>query len=114
MTRLIVPVSQLREHHRVLGPLDDEAELTGFSRERGRFGAHFGRAPAPGQHHQPGGLTRTVVPTKHSVHLDLFGEEVLVPRFRRFDADTRLVDASLRRIYDEARNYVATPCVLPP
>ena len=37
----------------------------------------------------------------------------VVPRFRRFDADTRLVDASLRRIVDEARAYASTPCVLP-
>ena len=37
----------------------------------------------------------------------------VVPRFRRFDADTRLVDASLRRIFDEARDYASMPCVLP-
>ena len=37
----------------------------------------------------------------------------VVPRFRRFDADTRLVDASLRRIFDEARDYASNPCVLP-
>ena len=37
----------------------------------------------------------------------------VVPRFRRFDADTRLIDASLRRILDEARVYASTPCVLP-
>ena len=37
----------------------------------------------------------------------------VVPRFRRFDADTRLVDASLRRILDEARDYASMPCVLP-
>ena len=37
----------------------------------------------------------------------------VVPRFRRFDADTRLIDASLRRIFDEARVYASTPCVLP-
>jgi PAS domain-containing protein len=37
----------------------------------------------------------------------------IVPRFRRFDADTRLVDASLRRIFDEARDYASNPCVLP-
>ena len=36
----------------------------------------------------------------------------IVPRFRRFDADTRLVDASLRRIFDEARDYASNPCVL--
>ena len=35
----------------------------------------------------------------------------IVPRFRRFDADTRLVDASLRRIFDEARDYASNPCV---
>jgi len=37
----------------------------------------------------------------------------VVPRFRRFDADTRLVDASLRRIFDEARDFASTPCVRP-
>ena len=37
----------------------------------------------------------------------------IVPRFRRFDADMRLVDASLRRIFDEARDYASNPCVLP-
>jgi hypothetical protein len=37
----------------------------------------------------------------------------IVPRFRRFDADTRLADGSLRRIIDEARHYAANPCVLP-
>ena len=37
----------------------------------------------------------------------------VVPRFRRFDADTRLIDASLRRILDEARDYASIPCVLP-
>ena len=37
----------------------------------------------------------------------------IVPRFRRFDADTRLADASLRRIFDEARDYASNPCVLP-
>jgi hypothetical protein len=37
----------------------------------------------------------------------------IVPRFRRFDADTRLADASLRRILDEARDYASNPCVLP-
>jgi hypothetical protein len=40
-------------------------------------------------------------------------EASVVPRFRRLDADTRLVDASLRRIFDEARDYASTPCVLP-
>ena len=37
----------------------------------------------------------------------------IVPRFRRFDADTILADASLRRIFDEARDYASNPCVLP-
>ena len=38
----------------------------------------------------------------------------VVPRFRRFDADTQLVDASLRHIFDEARDFASSPCVLPP
>jgi hypothetical protein len=37
----------------------------------------------------------------------------VVPRFRRFDADARLIDASLRRIFDEAQKYASSPCVLP-
>jgi acetyl-CoA acetyltransferase len=37
----------------------------------------------------------------------------VVPQFRRFDADTRLVNASLRHILDEARDLASTPCVLP-
>jgi hypothetical protein len=37
----------------------------------------------------------------------------VVPRFRRFDADSRLIDAGLRRIVDEARVYASTPCVVP-
>jgi hypothetical protein len=37
----------------------------------------------------------------------------VVPRFQRFDADTRLVDASLRRIVDEARALAWMPCVHP-
>ena len=37
----------------------------------------------------------------------------IVPRFRRFDADARLADASLRRIFAEARDYASNPCVLP-
>jgi hypothetical protein len=37
----------------------------------------------------------------------------VVPRFRRIDADTCLVSASLRRISDEARNLASAPCVLP-
>ena len=41
-------------------------------------------------------------------------EASIVPRFRRFDADARLVDASLRRIFDDARNYASHACVLPP
>jgi hypothetical protein len=35
----------------------------------------------------------------------------VVPHFRRIDA--RLVDASLRRIFDEARDFASAPCVLP-
>src|ERR687897_3377895 len=41
-------------------------------------------------------------------------ETSIVPRFRRFDADVGLVDASLRRILDEARNYASHACVQPP
>ena len=37
----------------------------------------------------------------------------VVPRFRRFAADAQLIDASLRRIVDEASVYASTPCVLP-
>ncbi len=37
----------------------------------------------------------------------------IVPRFRRLDADTLLVETSLRRIFDEARDYASNPCVLP-
>jgi hypothetical protein len=37
----------------------------------------------------------------------------IVPRFRRLDADVRLVDASLRRIFDEAIDHGSSPCVLP-
>lgn len=37
----------------------------------------------------------------------------VVPRFRRFDADPRLVAAGLRRIADEARDYASMPCVPP-
>jgi hypothetical protein len=37
----------------------------------------------------------------------------VVPRFRRFDADTRLVNASLRHIFNEARDFASAPCVLP-
>ncbi len=38
----------------------------------------------------------------------------VVPRFRKFDADARLVDASLRRIVAEARAYTSHACVPPP
>ena len=37
----------------------------------------------------------------------------VVPHFRRFDADSTLVDAGLRRIFDEALTYASAPCVLP-
>ena len=37
----------------------------------------------------------------------------VVPRFRRFDADTRLAGSSLRHIFDEARHLAPAPCVLP-
>jgi hypothetical protein len=37
----------------------------------------------------------------------------VVPRFRRFDAGTHLVDASLRHIFDEARDVASSPCVRP-
>jgi len=37
----------------------------------------------------------------------------VVPRFRRIDADTCLVSASLRRISDEASHLASAPCVLP-
>jgi hypothetical protein len=37
----------------------------------------------------------------------------VVPQFRKLDADMRRVDASLRRIFDDARGYAATPCELP-
>ena len=38
----------------------------------------------------------------------------VVPRFRRLDADTRSVDASLRRIFNEARHSTSLPCSGPP
>ena len=38
----------------------------------------------------------------------------VVPHFRKLDADMRRIDASLGRIFDDARDYAATPCVLPP
>src|SRR5215813_8749606 len=37
----------------------------------------------------------------------------VVPRFRRIDADTYLVAASLRRISAEARHLASAPCILP-
>ena len=37
----------------------------------------------------------------------------VVPRFRRIDAGTCLVAATLRRISDEARHLASAPCVLP-
>jgi hypothetical protein len=37
----------------------------------------------------------------------------VVPRFRRLEADSRLIGATLRRISDEARDYASIPCVLP-
>ena len=37
----------------------------------------------------------------------------IVPRFRIFDGEMNLVDAGLRRIFDEARDYASNPCVLP-
>jgi hypothetical protein len=37
----------------------------------------------------------------------------VVPRFRRFDADTRLVAASMRRVLAEARALASAPCVPP-
>ena len=39
-------------------------------------------------------------------------ETSIVPRFMRFDTDTRLAETSLRRIFVEARDYAANPCVL--
>ena len=38
-------------------------------------------------------------------------ETSVVPRFRRFDADTRLIDATLQRIVDDARAFASTPCI---
>ena len=37
----------------------------------------------------------------------------VVPRFRLFDANERLVDASMRRIFDVSRQYASIPCLLP-
>ena len=39
--------------------------------------------------------------------------ESVVPRFRRFDAETLLMDASLRRIVDDARHLASAPCLVP-
>ena len=38
----------------------------------------------------------------------------VVPQFRRFDTDLHLVDASMQRIFEDARGYASTPCALPP
>ena len=40
-------------------------------------------------------------------------EASVVPRFRRLDDDTRLLDAGLQHIANEARVYASTPCLLP-
>jgi hypothetical protein len=37
----------------------------------------------------------------------------VVPRFRRLEADARLIGGRLQRICDEARDYASMPCVLP-
>jgi hypothetical protein len=37
----------------------------------------------------------------------------VVPRFRRLDARTHLVDASLQHIFDDARDFASSPCVTP-
>lgn len=37
----------------------------------------------------------------------------VVPRFRRFGADQKLIDTSLHRILDAARDHAATPCRIP-
>ena len=37
----------------------------------------------------------------------------VVPRFRTFDDDMRLIDPSLRRILAQARDFATMPCVLP-
>ena len=34
----------------------------------------------------------------------------VIPRFRRLDADATSVEASLRRVFDEARHNTSTPC----
>ena len=38
----------------------------------------------------------------------------VVPRFRVFDADARLVDASMRHILDVSYQYTSVPCQVPP
>jgi hypothetical protein len=38
----------------------------------------------------------------------------VVPQFRRFEADARLVDASMARTFADARGYASMPCMLPP
>jgi hypothetical protein len=38
----------------------------------------------------------------------------VVPRFRRFDADSHLIRTSLQRVLDDAAAYASAPCVLPP
>ena len=40
-------------------------------------------------------------------------EGSVVPRFRRLADDTRLLDAGLQHIANEARVYASTPCLLP-
>jgi len=37
----------------------------------------------------------------------------IVPRFRRLEADAGVVDARLRRIFDDAYDHALRPCVLP-
>ena len=37
----------------------------------------------------------------------------IVPRFRRLDVHPRLVDASLHRVFDEARDFASNPCIVP-
>ena len=37
----------------------------------------------------------------------------VVPRFRRLESDSRLIEGNLRRIAGEARDYASMPCVLP-
>ncbi|MFC7495851.1 MULTISPECIES: DUF2515 family protein [unclassified Nocardioides] len=37
----------------------------------------------------------------------------VVPRFRRFDADTRLIEATVQRIVEEASVHAAMPCMAP-